>query len=81
MITLRTAWNALGGPTPIRPGQTVLTLGSGGVSVFALQLAKLLGARVIATTSSNQKAQTLTATTCITAAQRVAIGQEIEKLP
>ena len=54
-----TAWNALGGPTPIRAGQTVLTLGSGGVSVFALQLAKLLGARVIATTSSNQKAQTL----------------------
>ncbi len=54
-----TAWNALGGPTPIRPGQTALTLGSGGVSVFALQLAKLLGARVIATTSSDQKAQTL----------------------
>ena len=54
-----TAWNALGGPTPVRAGQTVLTLGSGGVSVFALQLAKLLGARVIATTSSNQKAQTL----------------------
>jgi alcohol dehydrogenase len=56
-----TAWNALGGPMPIRPGHTVLTLGSGGVSVFALQLAKLLGARVIATTSSDQKAQTLKA--------------------
>ncbi|OBG97504.1 alcohol dehydrogenase [Mycobacterium sp. E3251] len=55
-----TAWNALGGPTPIRAGQTVLTLGSGGVSVFALQLAKLLGARVIATTSSLEKAQALT---------------------
>jgi NADPH:quinone reductase-like Zn-dependent oxidoreductase len=54
-----TAWNALGGPAPIRPGQTVLTLGSGGVSVFALQLAKVLGGRVIATTSSSQKAQTL----------------------
>ncbi|WP_231984326.1 NAD(P)-dependent alcohol dehydrogenase [Mycobacterium sp. E342] len=54
-----TAWNALGGPTPIRAGQTVLTLGSGGVSVFAVQLAKLLSARVIATTSSNEKAQTL----------------------
>ncbi|WP_374023764.1 NAD(P)-dependent alcohol dehydrogenase [Mycobacterium sp. HNNTM2301] len=54
-----TAWNALGGPAPIRAGQTVLTLGSGGVSVFGLQLAKALGARVIATTSSNQKAQTL----------------------
>lgn len=56
-----TAWNALGGPAPIRPGHTVLTLGSGGVSVFALQLAKLLGARVVATTSSDHKAQTLTA--------------------
>jgi alcohol dehydrogenase len=49
----------LGGPVPIRAGQTVLTLGSGGVSVFAVQLAKLLGARVIATTSSTYKAQTL----------------------
>jgi alcohol dehydrogenase len=56
-----TAWNALGGATPIRAGHTVLTLGSGGVSVFALQLAKILGARVIATTSSDQKAQTLKA--------------------
>jgi NADPH:quinone reductase-like Zn-dependent oxidoreductase len=54
-----TAWNALGGPAPIRAGQTVLTLGSGGVSIFALQLAKVLGGRVIATTSSNQKAKTL----------------------
>jgi NADPH:quinone reductase-like Zn-dependent oxidoreductase len=42
-----------------RAGQAVLTLGSGGVSIFALQLAKVLGARVIATTSSDQKAQTL----------------------
>ena len=54
-----TAWNALAGPAPIRAGQTVLTLGSGGVSIFALQLAKVLGARVIATTSSREKAQTL----------------------
>ena len=50
-----TAWNALGGPTPVRAGQTVLTLGSGGVSVFALQLAGVLGARVIATTSSPER--------------------------
>lgn len=54
-----TAWNALAGPAPIRAGQTVLTLGSGGVSIFALQLAKVLGARAIATTSSDRKAQTL----------------------
>jgi NADPH:quinone reductase-like Zn-dependent oxidoreductase len=53
------AWNALSGAAPIRAGQTVLTLGSGGVSIFALQLAKLQGARVIATTSSHEKAQTL----------------------
>jgi NADPH:quinone reductase-like Zn-dependent oxidoreductase len=51
-----TAWNALTGARPLKPGQTVLTLGSGGVSLFALQLAKLFGARVIATTSSDDKA-------------------------
>ncbi len=56
-----TAWNALGGSTPLRPGQTVLTLGSGGVSIFALQLAKALGLRVIATTSTDEKATRLRA--------------------
>jgi NADPH:quinone reductase-like Zn-dependent oxidoreductase len=55
-----TAWNALVGGAPLSPGQTVLTLGSGGVSLFALQLAKLFGARVIATTSSADKARRLT---------------------
>jgi NADPH:quinone reductase-like Zn-dependent oxidoreductase len=54
-----TAWNALCGGAPLRPGQTVLTLGSGGVSLFALQFAKLFGARVIATTSSDDKAARL----------------------
>jgi NADPH:quinone reductase-like Zn-dependent oxidoreductase len=49
-----TAWNALttGG---LMPGQTILTLGTGGVSVFALQFAKLAGARVIVTSSSDEK--------------------------
>jgi NADPH:quinone reductase-like Zn-dependent oxidoreductase len=56
-----TAWNALCGSVPLLPGQTVLTLGSGGVSLFALQLAKLFGARVIATTSSADKAERLKA--------------------
>jgi NADPH:quinone reductase-like Zn-dependent oxidoreductase len=51
-----TAWNSIVGPVPVVAGQTVLTLGSGGVSLFALQFAKALGARVIATTSSNEKA-------------------------
>ena len=40
---------------PVREGETVLTLGTGGVSVFALQLGKALGARVIITSSSGQK--------------------------
>ena len=54
-----TAWNALTGSRPIRAGDTVLTLGTGGVSIFALQLAKQVGARVISTTSSANKAETL----------------------
>lgn len=48
------------GPGGLRPGQTLLTLGSGGVSLFALQFGKALGARVIATTSSPEKAKRLT---------------------
>ncbi|WP_217807170.1 zinc-dependent alcohol dehydrogenase family protein [Tuberibacillus sp. Marseille-P3662] len=56
-----TAWNALHGPQPLSAGDTVLTLGSGGVSVFAIQLAKLLGLNVIATTSSDRKAEKLKA--------------------
>ncbi len=54
-----TAWTALSGSTPVRAGSTVLTLGTGGVSIFALQLAKAMGARVIATTSSAEKAARL----------------------
>ena len=54
-----TAWNALTGGRGLVAGETVLTLGSGGVSLFALQLAKLSGARVIATTSSAKKATRL----------------------
>ncbi len=56
-----TAWNALTGGRPLQAGDTVLTLGSGGVSLFALQFAKLFGARVIATTSSDDKAGRLKA--------------------
>ncbi len=54
-----TAWSSLSGNPPIRAGQTVLTLGTGGVSVFAVQLAKLLGATVIGTTSSDRKGEVL----------------------
>lgn len=56
-----TAWTALTGPTPIRAGHTVLVQGSGGVSIFALQLARAVGATVIATTSSAAKAEQLKA--------------------
>lgn len=56
-----TAWNALTGEgSGSMPGQTVVVQGSGGVSLFALQFAKALGARVIATTSSAAKARRLT---------------------
>ena len=54
-----TAWGALAGPTPVRAGHTVLTQGTGGVSIFALQLAKKLGAHVISTTSNPTKAEKL----------------------
>lgn len=56
-----TAWNALYGLEGKRltPGQWVLTQGTGGVSVWAVQFAKAAGARVIATTSSAAKAKLL----------------------
>lgn len=50
-----TAWNTLVHVGGIKAGDTILTLGTGGVSIFALQLAKLHGARVIATSSSDAK--------------------------
>lgn len=54
-----TAWHALNGRRPILPGETVLTIGSGGVALFALQFARLSGAEVIAVTSSAEKARRL----------------------
>lgn len=56
-----TAWRALVVDGRLQAGQTVLVLGTGGVSIFALQMAKSMGARVIATTSSHAKAEQLTA--------------------
>ena len=50
-----TAWNALQVSGRVRAGETVLTLGTGGVSVFAIQFAKMAGARVIATSGSDEK--------------------------
>ncbi len=50
-----TAWRALFDEGHLRPGQTVLVQGTGGVSIFALQFAKLAGATVIVTSSSDDK--------------------------
>jgi NADPH:quinone reductase-like Zn-dependent oxidoreductase len=50
-----TAWQALVTRGGIQAGDTILTLGTGGVSIFALQLAKLHGATVIITSSSDEK--------------------------
>ena len=50
-----TAWHALFEVAHIKPGQIVLSLGTGGVSSFGVQLAKLSGAKVIVTSSSDKK--------------------------
>ncbi|MEO1853113.1 NAD(P)-dependent alcohol dehydrogenase [Chromohalobacter sp.] len=50
-----TAWRALVVDGKLKAGDTVLVLGTGGVSIFALQFAKLMGATVIATSSSDEK--------------------------
>lgn len=56
-----TAWRALVVEGAVKPGDRVLVQGSGGVSSFAIQFAKLAGATVIATTSSEAKAERLRA--------------------
>ncbi len=50
-----TAWRALVVNGGLKPGDTVLTLGTGGVSIFAVQLAKAMGATIIVTSSSEDK--------------------------
>jgi NADPH:quinone reductase-like Zn-dependent oxidoreductase len=50
-----TAWNALQNETQVKPGDVVVIQGTGGVSIFALQFAKMVGATVIGTSSSDQK--------------------------
>lgn len=54
-----TAWNALYGNKPLKQGDWVLTQGTGGVSIFAVQFAVAAGATVIATTSSAEKGKKL----------------------
>lgn len=50
-----TAWNAVVATGGVKPGDTVLTQGTGGVSLFALRFAKMLGARVVVTSSNDEK--------------------------
>jgi NADPH:quinone reductase-like Zn-dependent oxidoreductase len=50
-----TAWHSLVEQAQLRPGDTVLLQGTGGVSIFGLQIAKLFGAQVIITSSSDEK--------------------------
>ena len=50
-----TAWNALNGERSVRPGDVVLTLGTGGVSTFVILFANAAGAQVIVTSSSDEK--------------------------
>ena len=50
-----TAWRALVADAGLKAGTAILVLGTGGVSIFALQIAKAMGATVIATSSSDEK--------------------------
>lgn len=54
-----TAWHALMADGTLKPGDTILIQGSGGVSLFALQFANIVGAKVIATSSRDQKLERL----------------------
>jgi NADPH:quinone reductase-like Zn-dependent oxidoreductase len=53
------AWAALAKPVPVRPGETVLIVGTGTVALFAVQFAQMHGARVVCITSSAGKARRL----------------------
>ncbi|KIV80378.1 hypothetical protein PV11_07879 [Exophiala sideris] len=55
VTTASTVWNAFYGHAPLKPGQTVLVLGTGGVSLTALIFAKAAGATTIITSSSDEK--------------------------
>lgn len=54
-----TAWTGLNRSSPLQPGQTVLVQGTGGVALFALQVGQMFGARILAITSSDEKATKL----------------------
>jgi len=78
-----TAWNALVTKGNIKAGDTVLTLGTGGVSIFALQFALMSGASVIITSSSDaklEKAKKLGACQIINYRQTTDWGKQVRQL-
>jgi NADPH:quinone reductase-like Zn-dependent oxidoreductase len=78
-----TAWRGLVVCGRMKPGDTVLILGTGGVSLFALQFAKAAGARVIATSSSEEKLEKLKALGADTVINYKAVpdwGQKVKDL-
>ena len=78
-----TAWHALVARGGLKAGDTVLLLGTGGVSIFALQFAKMMGARVIITSKSGEKlerARTLGADETINYAETPHWDQAVMKL-
>jgi NADPH:quinone reductase-like Zn-dependent oxidoreductase len=77
-----TAWHATT-ESGLRPGESVLLLGTGGVSLFALQFALMAGARVLITSSSDEKlarAKKLGATDCINYQSVPDWGERVRKL-
>jgi NADPH:quinone reductase-like Zn-dependent oxidoreductase len=78
-----TAWHALVTEGRVKPGDSVLVQGTGGVSLFALQFARLAGARVILTSSSNEKierARKLGASDCINYKETPEWGEKVRQL-
>jgi NADPH:quinone reductase-like Zn-dependent oxidoreductase len=78
-----TAWHALFGLEPLPPGATVVLLGTGGVSIWALQLAKAAGYRVLLTSSSDAKLETaraLGADATINYRRTPHWGEEVQRL-
>lgn len=78
-----TAWRALVGDANLKAGDTVLTLGTGGVSITALQIAKSMGAKVIITSSSDEKlvqAKTLGADHVINYRSEPDWGKAVQKI-
>jgi NADPH:quinone reductase-like Zn-dependent oxidoreductase len=78
-----TAWHAVVTEGRVKPGDSVLVQGTGGVSLFALQFARLAGARVILTSSSNDKierARKLGASACINYKEVPEWGEKVREL-